>query len=75
MDLGLPYYGQHVGTVGSSVSGTRRTTLAGRLARMGFADAAKAEQLITADLGLDLSEGRDETVLAAIAGAPTRTWP
>jgi glutamate-ammonia-ligase adenylyltransferase len=36
---------------------------------MGFADAAKAEKLITADLGLDLSEGRDETVLAAIAGA------
>jgi glutamate-ammonia-ligase adenylyltransferase len=36
---------------------------------MGFADAAKAEKLITADLGLDPGDGRDETVLAAIAGA------
>jgi glutamate-ammonia-ligase adenylyltransferase len=68
--------------VGTSVSGTRRTTLVGRLARMGFADAARAERLITADLGLDLdpegrpgavvltgAQGRDETVLAAIAAA------
>src|SRR5581483_2081566 len=44
-------------------------TLVGGRARMGFADAAKAEQLITADLGLDLNDSRDETVLAAIAGA------
>jgi glutamate-ammonia-ligase adenylyltransferase len=71
--------------VGTSVSGTRRTTLAGRLVRLGFADAAKAEQLVTSELGLDLDPGaltggqgtagtsrgpgRDETVLAAIAAA------
>jgi glutamate-ammonia-ligase adenylyltransferase len=39
---------------------------------MGFADAAGAEKLITAELGLDLDptgQGRDEAVLAAIAGA------
>ncbi|MBV9793950.1 MAG: bifunctional [glutamine synthetase] adenylyltransferase/[glutamine synthetase]-adenylyl-L-tyrosine phosphorylase [Actinobacteria bacterium] len=70
---------------GTSVSGTRRTTLAGRLVRLGFADAAKAERLVTSDLGLDVdpgdrpgaitppggsgSPGRDETVLAALAAA------
>jgi glutamate-ammonia-ligase adenylyltransferase len=44
--------------VGStSVGGTRRTTLAGRLARLGFADAARAEQLITSDLKLDVDPG------------------
>jgi [glutamine synthetase] adenylyltransferase / [glutamine synthetase]-adenylyl-L-tyrosine phosphorylase len=73
-----------VGTVGgTSVSGTRRTTLTGRLVRMGFADPARAERLITSDLKLDLNpgdrpgglglaggpQGRDETVLAAIAAA------
>src|ERR1700759_2676592 len=36
---------------------------------MGFADAGQAEKLITADLGLDPGDDRDETVLAAIAGA------
>src|ERR1700743_3444642 len=55
---------------------------------MGFADAARAEKLVTAELGLDLDpgdrpgpaaltaapaartgQGRDETLLAAIAGA------
>src|ERR1700761_1952259 len=36
---------------------------------MGFADAGKAEKLITADLGLDPGDSRDETVLAAIASA------
>src|ERR1700722_10257618 len=77
------YYGQGVGTVGgTSVSGTRRTTLVGRLVRLGFADPARAAQLLTSDLRLDLdsgerpgapgvpgAQGRDETVLAAIAGA------
>ena len=29
-----------------------RTTLAGRLARLGFADAARAERLLLADLGV-----------------------
>ena len=77
------YYGQGVGTVGgTSVSGTRRTTLVGRLVRLGFADPARAAQLVTSDLRLDVdsgerpgapgapgAQGRDETVLAAIAGA------
>ena len=67
---------------GTSVSGTRRTTLVGRLVRLGFADPARAAQLLTSDLRLDLdsgerpgtpgaigAQGRDEPVLAAIAGA------
>jgi [glutamine synthetase] adenylyltransferase / [glutamine synthetase]-adenylyl-L-tyrosine phosphorylase len=74
------YYGQGVGIVGgTSVSGTRRTTLVGRLIRLGFADPARAAQLVTSDLRLDVdsgerpgvpgAQGRDETVLAAIAAA------
>jgi [glutamine synthetase] adenylyltransferase / [glutamine synthetase]-adenylyl-L-tyrosine phosphorylase len=64
------------------VSGTRTTTLAGRLARMGFGDAAQAERLLTTDLALDVSHGepggivpgfggppKDDPVLEAIAGA------
>ena len=62
------------------MSGTRTTTLAGRLARMGFADAARAERLVTSDLALDLSPGgrpgapagapgRDDAVLEAIGAA------
>ena len=64
---------------GTSVSGTRRTTLVGRLVRLGFADPARAAQLVTSDLRLDVdsgerpgvpgAQGRDEPVLAAIAGA------
>ncbi len=46
----------------------RRTTPAGRLARMGFADAARAERLISADLALD-AEGADADLLAALAAA------
>jgi [glutamine synthetase] adenylyltransferase / [glutamine synthetase]-adenylyl-L-tyrosine phosphorylase len=50
-----------------------RTTLAGQLARMGFADAARAERLL-ADLGgTDLAGSEDgqkaETVLTALAAA------
>jgi len=55
----------------------------GRLVRLGFADAARAAQLITSDLGLDVDPGdrpgaltgaaggtgRDETVLQAVAAA------
>jgi [glutamine synthetase] adenylyltransferase / [glutamine synthetase]-adenylyl-L-tyrosine phosphorylase len=57
-------------------------TLAGRLARMGFADAAQAERLMTSELALDLDGGPrqgtalgatrppgDEAVLEAIAAA------
>jgi len=49
-----------------------RTTLTGQLARMGFADAARAERLLLADLGgTDLSGPGDgaETVLTALAAA------
>ncbi len=64
------------------MSGTRTTTLAGRLARMGFADAARAERLVTSELALDVSQGgrpgsgapagaagRDDAVLEAIGAA------
>ena len=64
------------------MSGTRTTTLAGRLARMGFGDARRAERLVTSDLALDVSPGerpgtipgfggppKDEAVLEAIAAA------
>src|SRR6202042_2829980 len=52
------YYGQGVGTVGgTSVSGTRRTTLVGRLVRLGFADPARAAQLVTSGLRLDVDSG------------------
>ncbi|HWG62525.1 MAG TPA: bifunctional [glutamine synthetase] adenylyltransferase/[glutamine synthetase]-adenylyl-L-tyrosine phosphorylase [Streptosporangiaceae bacterium] len=49
----------------------RRTTPAGRLARLGFADGARAEQLISEDLALDADgeEGADADLLTAIAGA------
>ena len=58
-----------------------RTTLAGRLARMGFADAARAERLLRMDLAaLDLPSGHDldgtgsrpksDPVLTALAAAP-----
>src|SRR5260221_1641446 len=46
----------------------RGTTLAGQLAAMGFADAARAEHLITEDLALDLAAA-DLDVLGALAGA------
>jgi [glutamine synthetase] adenylyltransferase / [glutamine synthetase]-adenylyl-L-tyrosine phosphorylase len=50
------------------VSTLRGTTLAGQLAAMGFADTARAERLLTDDLGLDAA-GRDADVLAALAAA------
>ena len=46
----------------------RRTTPAGRLARLGFADAARAERLVSDDLALD-AEGADADLLAALAAA------
>ncbi len=52
----------------SGVSVRRRTTPAGQLARLGFADAARAEQLISEDLALD-AEGADADLLAALAAA------
>lgn len=52
----------------SGVSVRRRTTPAGRLARLGFADAARAERLVSDDLALD-AEGADADLLAALAAA------
>ena len=50
-----------------------RTTLAGRLARLGFADAARAERLLITDLGIDPddagSEPGPDPLLTALAGA------
>jgi glutamate-ammonia-ligase adenylyltransferase len=50
------------------VSVRRRTTPAGRLARLGFADAARAQRLVTGDLALD-ADGADADLLAALAAA------
>jgi glutamate-ammonia-ligase adenylyltransferase len=54
------------------VSGSR-TTLAGRLARLGFADAARAERLLLTDLGVDPdgtgSEPDADPLLIALAAA------
>ena len=50
------------------MSTPRGTTLAGQLAAMGFADTARAQRLLTEDLGLDAA-GRDADVLAALAAA------
>ncbi len=46
----------------------RGTTLAGQLAAMGFADTARAQRLLTEDLGLDTADA-DSSVLAALAAA------
>jgi glutamate-ammonia-ligase adenylyltransferase len=46
----------------------RRTTPAGRLARMGFADARRAQSLVTEDLALD-PDGADAALLEALAAA------
>jgi glutamate-ammonia-ligase adenylyltransferase len=54
------------------VSGSR-TTLAGRLARLGFADAARAERLLLTDLGIDPDDAESEPgagpLLTALASA------
>ena len=60
MPPGIGYFAQ--------VSGSR-TTLAGWLARMGFADAARAELLLLNDLGTPAAELRADPVVAAIAAA------
>src|ERR1700722_950190 len=53
---------------GAGVSMLRRTTPAGRLARMGFADARRAQLLVTEDLALE-PEGADADLLEALAAA------
>ena len=50
------------------MSARRRTTPAGRLARIGFADATRAERLLSEDLALD-PDGADAGLLAALAAA------
>jgi [glutamine synthetase] adenylyltransferase / [glutamine synthetase]-adenylyl-L-tyrosine phosphorylase len=50
------------------VSIPRGTTLAGRLASLGFADADRAERLITVDLALDAA-GADGELVEALAAA------
>ena len=52
----------------SGVSVRRRTSPAGRLARLGFADAARTERLVSDELALD-AEGADAALLAALAAA------
>ena len=46
----------------------RRTTPAGELARLGFADASRAERLLSQDLALD-PEGADAELLASLAAS------
>jgi [glutamine synthetase] adenylyltransferase / [glutamine synthetase]-adenylyl-L-tyrosine phosphorylase len=52
----------------AQVSGSR-TTLAGWLARMGFADAARAELLLLNELGTTAAELRTDPLVTAIAAA------
>ncbi len=52
----------------SGMSRLRGTTLAGQLATMGFADTARAQRLLTEDLGLDTAAA-DADVLEALAAA------
>jgi len=52
----------------SGMSRPRGTTLAGQLAAMGFADTARAQRLLTEDLGLDTGAA-DAVVLEALAAA------
>jgi [glutamine synthetase] adenylyltransferase / [glutamine synthetase]-adenylyl-L-tyrosine phosphorylase len=52
----------------SGMSRLRGTTLAGQLAAMGFADTARAQRLLTEDLGLDTGAA-DAEVLEALAAA------
>jgi [glutamine synthetase] adenylyltransferase / [glutamine synthetase]-adenylyl-L-tyrosine phosphorylase len=51
------------------VSVPRRTTAAARLARLGFADPARAELLLTGDLALDASEAGDGLIDALATAA------
>src|SRR6266567_6354614 len=59
---------------GSGVSIPRGTTLAGRLASLGFADADRAERLIAGELALDIKGadgalGADGPLVEALAAA------
>jgi len=52
----------------AGVSIPRGTTLAGRLASLGFADADRAERLITGGMALDI-QGADSELIEALAAA------
>jgi glutamate-ammonia-ligase adenylyltransferase len=52
----------------AGVSVPRKTTAAGRLARLGFADPGRAERLLGADLALD-PDGADAEIVEALAAA------
>jgi [glutamine synthetase] adenylyltransferase / [glutamine synthetase]-adenylyl-L-tyrosine phosphorylase len=54
---------------GAWVSVPRRTTAAARLARLGFADPARAELLLTGDLALDVGQAGDGLVDALATAA------
>jgi [glutamine synthetase] adenylyltransferase / [glutamine synthetase]-adenylyl-L-tyrosine phosphorylase len=64
IDAGPPSRGETIGV--SIVRGT--TTLAGQLATMGFTDTARAQRLLTEDLGLGTAAG-DSDLLGALAAA------
>jgi glutamate-ammonia-ligase adenylyltransferase len=51
------------------VSVPRRTTIAARLARLGFADPARAELLLTGDLAVDASQAGDGLIDALATAA------
>src|ERR1700733_13282977 len=55
-----------ISTSFTEVSGSR-TTLAGWLARMGFAGAARAERLLLTDLGITAAELKTNAVVIALA--------
>jgi glutamate-ammonia-ligase adenylyltransferase len=57
---------RRISTSFAEVSGSR-TTLAGWLARIGFADAARAGRLLLTDLGITEAELRTDTVVTALA--------
>ncbi len=54
---------------GAGVSVPRRTTAAARLARLGFADPARAELLLTGDLAMDASQAGDGLIDALATAA------
>src|SRR6516164_10640223 len=60
--------GAAAGGYGAGVSVPRRTTAAARLARLGFADPARAELLLTEDLAIDPG-GSGSVLVEALAAA------
>jgi glutamate-ammonia-ligase adenylyltransferase len=75
--VGTELAGRETGGVGTDLVGretggmstVRGTTLAGQLATMGFADTARAQRLLTEDLGLDTAAADIELIEALAAAA------